>query len=124
MEKQVPKMYFIEAIQELINIRLNQKFRNEVMRGDTIHKILVEIREAVFEVFHKMNMPFADMTKRYVAQELFKCLSLNGDQEFLDLVQMNEIKLKEIPTSDLRILVDLMHNSDFEDTLKSELNRR
>lgn len=122
--QQMPKMYFVEALQELINIRLNKDFKNKSMTSDNVKAILATIREVVFETLFKMQMPLCDTSKRYVAQEFFKCLSLNGDQEFMHNFAMNEIKPKDIPTADLRILADLMHMADFEDDIKSELSRR
>lgn len=122
----LPKMYFIEALQELININLNKNFvqNKKAFTLDTVKEILSEIRETVFETFFKMQLPLSDTSKRYVAQELFKCININGDQEFMENFAFNEIKPKDISTADLRILADLMHMADFEDAIKSELAKR
>jgi hypothetical protein len=114
---------FIDLLEELLNYKL-KSFLGEQLNGNTIVEIHHFVTDAVFELFAKCNFDLSELSKKYVVQELFKCLTLNNSQDHMQLVVASAIKESEIPLGELRFLCNLLVGADFHDKLADELHNR
>jgi hypothetical protein len=111
---------FIELLEDLLTIKL-QKFLCEPVTGKTIVQIYGTVTDAIMELFNKCEFNLSNLSKKFVVQELFKCLTINGSSEFMHLVISNEIKVKELPYTELKFLCNLLIGASFHEKLEQEL---
>jgi hypothetical protein len=123
-----PQPSFIDLVSRLLNQRLQEFATGEVsLDGNALLKIHKVIKEGVYDICQKCNFTLDDISKRYMAQLLFKSLNVHSQTGEVDLeshYMMNEIEIGDISSPDLRIIHGLFGDSDWEQEIREELHRR
>ena len=124
---------FFDVLQHWLN-RLLQGYVGKDMNRDTLLEIYEKLDTNVNELFSKTSQNFSDVTKAWLAQQLYLSIKIGkpspifvdpNQQVTMSLPQIFDlVDVKKIPMDELRMMAALISDCDFVDTLIQEINRR
>lgn len=114
---------------EMIDIVLTKIIGAYVGWEGNARDFLQEVRHVIFErlneIFARCNFRLSERSVRWLSDEYFKRVKLNGAQQVGELIILSdEVDVKTIPGSDLEIMTNLFDETDFADVLVKEKRRR
>ena len=118
------KVFFTQLIERFLNQRL-QTYVSKPMNQDTLYEIHKDITRGMLEIFVNCEFDLSEKSKRYVSDMLFKSLTINGLEDmFNNSGILSGITPKDIPDSDIDLLISLFEPSKIEEELVIEKQRR
>jgi len=118
------KMFFTQLIERFLNQRL-QKYVKKSLNQDVLYEIHNDIKIGMLEVFSKCEFDLTEKSKLYVADALFKSLTVNDNEEqFINSGLLSQVMPKDLPDSDIELLISLFEPSKLEEELRIEKQKR
>lgn len=118
------KVFFTQLIERFLNQRL-QRYVNKPMNQDVLYEIHKDIKRGMLEIFVNCEFDITEKSKAYVSDMLFKSLTINGlDKMFNNSGILSGVTAKDIPNSDIDLLISLFEPSKIEEELVAEKRRR
>jgi hypothetical protein len=112
----------------IVNL-VNKKFAGTktTIDGVVLHELRDMVKEQVHTIFKKSSHKVTDEGLNWVANQLFKNLTLEtneGKKPIVELVIFNEYKLADLPYSDIQLLHNLFNETAMGSELEDEHKRR
>ena len=110
----------------VVNV-VSKKFANATVNEATLHQMRDAVLEQVEGIFKKSKQQPGDLAVRWLANELFKNITLNtndGKKPIAEMLIFNDYKLSELPYSDLQLLRNLFNETPMGSSLEEEYRRR
>ena len=118
------KVFFTQLVERFLNQRL-QRYVGKSMNRDSIYEMHKDIKRGMLEIFVNCEFDLSEKSKDYVVDMLFKSLTINGlDQMFNNSGILSGVTPKDIPGSDIDLLISLFEPSKIEEELVKERIRR
>jgi len=118
------KVFFTQLVERFLNQRL-QRYVGKPVNQDVIYEMHKDIKRGMLEIFVNCEFHLTEKSKDYVVDMLFKSLTINGlEKMFNNSGVLSGVTAKDIPDSDIDLLISLFEPSTIEEELVKEKNRR
>ena len=115
---------FATLLEQHINKVVKKLYLNEQATSAVLHSIHATVRREIDNVFLKSNFKLTPESRSWLTDQMFKSISINGEESIGDRVITNEYKLETLPYHDIELLRNLFNETAIGPYLEEEYARR
>lgn len=115
---------FVGILERYLNSALKSKFSYEKLNRSTLFEIKNEIKVRFMKIFSECNFNVSEKSIEFLVDEYFGSVNINGSTINEMLTTTQHTSVRDVPSQDLDILIELFRDTTIGDKLEESRRSR